>query len=379
MRGVRWMALVALALLGPSSIALAAAAGAVGTAPRRSGGTVGVAHRVLVSPSRCARNRAAGPITFVSPFAYDASAGIIDVVDAKALGYFADLCLDVHIVVPAPSLSPFEIVASGRGTITGEGSAADSLLARSGGADVVSVATFADTSDYALLTRPGIHRLSQLDGKLLGYHVMLPVVLSEMLQRAGARLSSIHQVNDTSYDPTLLFASRPGYSALQAYRSNEPLTLQAAGYQPGKQFQVWTPGQFKVKGTFNTQLVNGAFLRAHSGAVADFMRAELHALDWCLVQQDRCVALEHEAAQAAGFAEPLSHLAAEWRVEVGLMEHHHLKGEGIGVETIAEWRPEATALVRYGLLRKLPDLSRAENTTLVASLYRDGTLVWPGR
>ena len=332
----------------------------------------------IVSHQRCATNRAAGPMTFVSPFLYDASAGIIDVIDAKVLGYFSQMCIAVNIVVPSYSLSPYELVSAGKGTITGEGSAADSLMETANGANLVAIATMANASDYALLTRPSISRLPQLEGKLLAFHTVFPVVLSEMLKKAGANLSAIHEVNDTSYDPTVLFAKTPGFSALQAYQSNEPLTLAAAGYRPGKAFHLWTPGQFGVKGTFNVQVVNGTFLKKHRSTVADFLRAEFHALNFCLAHASTCVTMEQKVAQSAGFPGSLAHSLAEWKLEAALIRGHMLPGLGIGVETAAEWRPEAKALVTYGLISRAPVLSKVEDTSLAASLYHKTSLVWPG-
>jgi NitT/TauT family transport system substrate-binding protein len=332
----------------------------------------------LVSAKRCAENRSAGPMTFVSPFLYDASAGIIDVIDAKQLGYFAAMCITVNVIIPAPSLSPYELVAAGKGTVTGEGSAADDLLQTANGANLVAVATLGDTSDYALLTRPSITNLKMLDGRLLGYHTVLPVVLSEMLERAGASLSAINQTNDNSYDPTVLFNKNPGYAALQAYQSNEPLSLEAEGYALGTAFREWTPGQFGVQGTFNVQVVNGTFLRQHPGTVADFLRAELHALDWCISQERSCVMTEQRVASAAGYPGTLAHSLAEWRVEAALIRNHTLAGAGIGVETAAEWAPEARAVVSFGLLKQAPSLPALENTSLAAGLYHGTTLSWPG-
>lgn len=370
-RAPRLVAVAALVALAGIGSAAAASHG-----PRRA-----AAHRVgarLVSAKRCAVNKAAGPITFVSPFLYDASAGIIDVVDAISLGYFKALCLSVDVVVPSPQVSPYELVASGKGTVTGEGSAADAMIGTAGGANLVALATFADTSDYALLTRPNIRHLRQLDGKVVGYHTVLPVVLSEMLRAGGAKTSSIHFVDDTSYDPTVLFATRPGYAALQAYRSNEPLTLEAAGYHKGAAFREYTPAKFGVRGTFNVQMVNGTFLKHHPGPTADFLRAELHALQYCVGHARRCVTLEHQAATAAGYPGSFSHALAEWRFEARIVRTHHLRGKGIGVETKAEWSPEARALVSYHLLKARPRLGRIENTSIAAHLYRGTKLVWPG-
>src|SRR5579871_6182301 len=112
-------ALLAAGALAAPLLGLAAGANAAGAAS-------------TPAAAACAADRAAGTMTFVSPFGYDASAGIIDVFAARSLGYFAAECLSVQIIAAAPS--PPALVSSGRATVTGEGSAADALLAIGQGA-----------------------------------------------------------------------------------------------------------------------------------------------------------------------------------------------------------------------------------------------------
>ena len=76
--GVVWMALAAAAA---STTALASAGAATSRVAAKSPKTA------TISAAACARNKAAGPLTFVSPFGYDASAGILDVFSAQSLGY----------------------------------------------------------------------------------------------------------------------------------------------------------------------------------------------------------------------------------------------------------------------------------------------------
>jgi ABC-type nitrate/sulfonate/bicarbonate transport system substrate-binding protein len=233
------------------------------------------------------------------------------------------------------------------------------------------VATFGATPDYALLTRSGITNLRQLEGHTLGYHTQLPVVLTEMLAKAGVEISKVHEVNDTGYDPTLLI--KGPYSALQAYQSNEPLTLDADGY--AKDFTEWRPSQFGVSGTFNVQVVNTRFLAAHQLAVKDFLRAELHAFSYCVANANRCIAL---LAKAAGKTFDVAHELAEWKLESALAIDHTLPGRGVGVETTKEWTPEARAVLDYKLVRKPVELPSVENTAIAASLYSGTKLIWTG-
>lgn len=318
----------------------------------------------------CAANRAAGTITFVSPFQFDASAGILDVFAAQSLGYFADECLKVAFVTN--SYAAVQLVSAGTGTVTGEGSAADALLAIAHHSNIVGVATFGDTSDYAILTQPKVKTLKELEGKILGYHAPMPVVLTEMLQNAGVDISKVTEVNDTSYDPTLLIRGK--FQGLQAYQSNEPITLRA----DHDAFNEFLPSQFGVTATFNVQVFNRSFLEKHRSAAADFMRAELHAYDYCTVHVASCIAIEAAASKAAGIVYDTAHETAEWKFETALVAAHTLPGKGVGVESAAEWAPETNAIVKAGLATRSSIPADAEDTALVASLYRGTTLIWPG-
>lgn len=338
--------------------------GAASAAPSRHASGV----PQLLPRSQCKANEAAGTIRFASPFGYDASAGIIDVYAALKLGYFQDLCLKVQFLDTAPGES-YALVSAGTDQFTGEGSAADALEAESDGDNFVGIATFGDVSDYALLTRKSITNLKQLQGKVLAYHPpFLPVVLHEMLVKAGVDLAKVTMVSDTTYDPQLLIHG--SYDALQAYQSNEPITLRA-DHEP---FNMWTPAQFGVSGTFNVQVVNRRFLSAHPLAVADFLRADFRAFAYCSRHPSTCVGY---LAKAAPPPFDRAHALAEWRLESALAQHHRLPGKGLGVQTLAEWAPEARALLKYKLVSKPVDLAKDEDTKLAASLYHGATLIWP--
>ncbi|HMK96433.1 MAG TPA: ABC transporter substrate-binding protein [Acidimicrobiales bacterium] len=315
----------------------------------------------------CQANKSAGAVKFVSPFGYDASAGILDVYAALKLGYFRQLCLNVQFV-DAPPGEAYALVSTGTAQVTGEGSAADAMVEEANGANFIGISTFGDISDYALLTRKDITSLKQLEGKVLGYHTVLPVVIHEMLAKAGVDLSKVKLVNDTTYNPLLLVNGH--YDAIQAYQSNEPITLRAE-HEP---FNMWTPSQFGVQGTFNVQVVNRAFLAAHGQAVADFLRAELRAFYFCTTHGAQCVGY---LAKASPFAYDTAHAEQEWQIESKLAEDHHLPGQGIGVQSIAEWQPEAVAVLQYKLVDKPIDLAKAQDSTLASSLYHGTQLIWP--
>ncbi len=323
----------------------------------------------IVSAARCANNRAAGPITWASPFGFSSSASILDVFEAQALGYFRDLCLSVRFITS--TFTPDTLVSTGVAQFSGEGSAADTLAAVANGSRFVAISTAGNESLYALLTQPGITRLGQLKGKILAYHQVLPVALDEMLAAQRVPISSINLVNDNTYDPLLLTSGT--YNALQAFRSNEPLELRAKHLA----FREFTPGQFKIGGTMGVIVANADFLRRHRQVAADFLRADLKAFAYCAQHAVVCVAQQAATARAAGASYDVTLSLQRWRMESAIVGQSRLKGHGVGVETFAEWRPEAAALARFGVVAHVPTLARAEDTTLAASLYRGTSLIWP--
>ena len=131
-----------------------------------------------------------------------------------------------------------------------------------------------------------------------------------MLVKAGVNLSKVRWLVDPTYNPLLLVHG--SFSALQAYQSNEPITLRA----DHKPFTMWTPAQFGIPGTFNVQVVNRKFLASHPTASADFLRAEFLAFNYCVHNPVTCV---DYLAKAQGLpstlrtARPSGRSKAVWR------------------------------------------------------------------
>ena len=247
------------------------------------------------------------------------------------LGYFADLCLNVDFVYVPFTESAASLVSAGTAQITGEGSAADAIVQEAEGSNFVADLYLRGHVGLCPADRgQSITKLTQLEGKVLGYHPMFPVVLREMLVKAGVDLSKVHIVVDPSYNPLLLVHGT--FAAIQAYQSNEPITLRAA-HEP---FNMWTPAQFGIPGTFNVQVVNRKFLASHPTATADFLRAEFLGVQLLRPQPGACVDF---LAKAQGPTFDVAHGEAEWRVESTLALDHHLAGKGIGVQTAARMGP----------------------------------------
>ena len=336
----------------------------------RSGGVAEARPAKTVIPkAECHANRNAGPITYVSPFGFDASSGIIDVFAAAKLGYFRAVCETVQIVTNAQDSTA--LVSAGTATTTNVGSAADFLVAKASGDDITAVATYGDISDYCIVTRKTITSLKQLQGKTDGYHFVQEAPDLEMLAAAGVTITKVQMINTSNYDPNQVVEGK--IDALDCYQSNEPLTLRAEGAR----FNEFTPAKFGVKGTYNVEFFNTKFLKAHYGAAKDWMRADLHAYAYCLAHPAACITYEEDAAKAAGATYTVAHEKQVWALESRLSKDHTLPGKGIGVESIAEWRTEATEVRKFKLVSSVPSLRACETTKMVASLYHGKRLIWP--
>jgi NitT/TauT family transport system substrate-binding protein len=314
-------------------------------------------------------NEAAGPITYVSPFGYDASAGIIDVLAARKLGYFRQMCLNTAFIMNSEDSAA--LVSAGTATTTSTGSAADFLVAVADGSNIVGVATYGDVSDYCIITRKNITSLKGLEGHNLGFHFVQEAPDLEMLSAAGVDTQKIQMVDTPDYDPNQIIQGK--LDAVDCYQSNEPLTLKAEGAE----FNEFTPSEYGVSGTYNVQFFNAKFLKDHYAAATDWMRADLHAFAYCEVHQAQCVSIEQQYASDAGSDFVVSHEDEVWQLESALSENHTLPGEGIGVESFAEWQAEAHEVAKFHLVKTVPALPSCENVTMVASLYRGTSLIWP--
>lgn len=323
----------------------------------------------LLSSRACTANEAAGTITYVSPFGYDASAGIIDVLAARKLGYFNQMCLNTAFVMNSEDSAA--LVSSGTATTTSTGSAADFLVAVANGSNIVGVATYGDTSDYCIITRKTITSLAGLEGHTLGYHSVQEAPDLEMLSAAGVDVPKITMIDTPDYDPNQIIQGT--LDAVDCYQSNEPLTLKAEGAK----YNEFTPSEYGVSGTYNVQFFNANFLKEHYTAAEDWMRADLHAFAYCEAHQAECVSIEQEYADSAGSDFVVSHEQQVWQLESALSRNHTLPGEGIGVESYSEWQPESKEVSKFHLVKGVPSLRSCENVTMVASLYNGKTLIWP--
>lgn len=329
-----------------------------------SGGSAGV-----IDADRCAQNREAGTVTYLTGYQYQASTTILEAVAAESMGFFDDVCLDVQLQPGSGDTAQgAQLTAAGRAQLSGVGSAAEAMLAVAGGADVVGVATFGHVPIATLMTEPSVTDLTQLDGTTLGHKGSLPAPLRAMLVTAGVDLDSITQVK-VGYDPTVLV--RGQVQSLTGYKSNEPLTLAAMG----DQVTQWNPEDYGVVGSFGQLIANPAFAEAHPTAVQDFVRALLHAHEVCQTQLAQCV---QAAAEKSGSGFDVTHNEQVFTTESTLVAESTPAGQPIGFVDPAALTAEGQVLVGSGELESVPDPATVfDDSYLRAVVGDDGAVLWP--
>ncbi len=324
--------------------------------------------KTLVSSARCAANRAAGTITYLTGFGWQASVGILDPIAADALGYYNAMCLHVELKPGnGDPTSSGQLVAAGRATVTELGSPSDAITAAAGGIPIDAVATYGNTTASTLLTMPSVTNLRQLDGKTIGYKGAMPPIITAMLEKAGVNLRSVKEVS-VGYDPTIL--PRGQVQALTAYKSNEPIQLKDDGYK----FREWDPSSFGLNGAFNVFDANRTWANAHPGAMEDFLRATFEAYHYCLSHVSTCV--QEAARYQAGY--PVHQNIQRWQLETGEVDGTLLPGHGVGYEDQAQWEPEYKILLADHLIKHPVSLATIINPAYIAAIYHGPSLIWPG-
>lgn len=324
--------------------------------------------KVLVSSSRCAANRAAGTITYLTGFGWQASVGILDPITAQAQGYYSAMCLRVQLRPGnGDPTSSGQLVAVGRATVTELGSPSDAITASAGGIPIDAVATYGNTTASTLLTMPSVTNLRQLDGKTIGYKGAMPPIITAMLEKAGVNVRSLKEV-EVGYDPTIL--PRGQVQGLTAYKSNEPIELKDDGYK----IHEWDPGTFGLNGAFNVFDANRAWATAHPGAMEDFLRATFEAYGYCLAHTSTCV--KDAAHYQTGYL--VQQNIQRWHVESGEVNSTLLPGHGVGYEDQVQWEPEYKLLLADHLIRHPVPLSQIINPTYINAIYHGRALIWPG-
>jgi putative hydroxymethylpyrimidine transport system substrate-binding protein len=360
-----------VAAIGAAAACLAVAA--CGAAP--GGPAAGGPPGRDISAARCAGNRAAGTITYLSGYQWQASASILEYAAASKLGYFSELCLNVVLQPGTGDTSQnAKLLASGRATISPVAEQ-DLIQARASGIDIQGVAAYSDAGLEVLMTNPDISRLSQLDGKLAGDKGNFPATVEAMMIKAGVRWPTVRVVKE-GYDPTVLPRRAGGLAALTGFVSNEPNQLRAAGYR----VTVWQPVKYGIPSSLGAMAVNPAFAAAHPTAVQDLLRAAIHAYDHCSATPAAAAQCVSYAAALAGPTYDVKHNEAIWTTETQVIRANPTPGQPLGGIDQANVGKIVALLHRYAGLPASVTPARAAGwftNSYIMAIYEGGKLSWP--
>ena len=334
------------------------------------------ASAATISAARCAENRAAGKITYISGYYFQSSASILEYVAASKLGYFSDECLNVALVPGnGDTAQESKLLASGQADV-GALAEQDLIQARANGIDVDGISSYSNAGLDVLMTNPDITKLTQLDGKIVGDKGYFPAAVEAMLIKAGVSFSSLHVVKE-GYDPTVLPRHAGGLEALTGFVSNEPNQLKAAGYQ----VTVWQPVKYGIPSSLGAMAVNPAFATAHPTAVQDILRAALHAYAYCsssAAHVSQCVGYAAAASGGATYDTKLN--TAIWNTETSVVAANPTPGQPLGGIDLANVGAITDMLHQFKIVPASVTLATAESwfgDSYIKAIYHGDTLSWP--
>jgi putative hydroxymethylpyrimidine transport system substrate-binding protein len=350
-------------------------AGVAGCDSGSSGGSSSGSKGSAISAKRCAENKAAGKITYLSGYQFQSSVSILEYVAASKLGYFNDLCLNVALRPgPGDTAQNTKLLASGQATVSAVAEQ-DIIQAQANGIDIKGISSYSNAGLDILMTNKDITKLTQLDGKVVGHKGYVPAAVEAMAVKAGVTWDSLKLVKE-GYDPSVLPRRQGGLEALTGFVSNEPNQLKAAG----KEVTVWKPVDYGIPSSIGAMAVNPAFATAHPHAVEDILRAALHAYAYCSSSgkhTDECVGY---AARMSGPTYDRTLNESIWKTETQVVKDNPTPGQPLGGVDPGNVVKLVDMLHQFKIVPAGVTADRAKgwfDTSFVSDIYAGGKLVWP--
>jgi NitT/TauT family transport system substrate-binding protein len=331
-----------------------------------------------IPAARCEANKAAGKITYLSGFDFAASASIVEVLVAKAKGYFDDLCLDVELS-PSFSTTNYPLVASNAAQFSSGGSFSEVLnYGAKNEADFRVLAVEGKTGIDTLIIKDGkAPTIDDLKGTTIGIKGALPSGVKAMLLAHGLVEGKDFQTALLDgFDPVAQMAI-PGIVGLPGFKSNEPGQLERAGVK----FHTFDPAAEGIPGSFGILYTNAKFLEEHPTAAVDFMRAAMKGLADAIADPDAAAKIAVD--QINGHGNP-NYLSPEgetfrWNTESKLVTDSTPKGQPVGAVDLPLLQKEVDAYAKVGLFgATVPSVEPVADPSVLQQVYApDGTVIWP--
>ena len=328
-----------------------------------------------ISAKRCAENKAAGKITYLSGYQFQSSVSILEYIAAAKLGYFKDLCLTVDLKPGSGDTAQnTKLLAGGQATVSAI-SEQDLIQAQANGIDIKGISSYSNAGLDILMTNKDITDLTQLDGKVVGHKGYVPAAVEAMLVKAGVKWDSLKLVKE-GYDPSVLPRKQGGLEALTGFISNEPNQLKAAG----KDVTVWKPVDYKIPSSIGAMAVNPAFAKAHPHAVEDVLRAALHAYAYCSASEAHISECVGYAAKLSGPTYDKKLNATIWKTETQVVKENPTPGQPLGGIDTDNVTQLVAMLHQFKIVPSSVTATKAAgwfDTSFVKDIYGGDKLVWP--
>jgi len=371
------LATLALGACGSSDGGTTASSGSPTTGSPTTAPSVGDVTAAGIPPARCAANKAAGRITYLSGFDFSASASIVEVIVAQQKGYFEKMCLDVDLKASF-STANYPLVAANEAQFASAGSYAEIAdYDQANDAGLVVVAIDGKTAIDSLIVKEGEGTaLTDLKGKTIGVKGKLPPSIKAMLAKAGmVEGTDYTTVGIEGFDP-LVHIELPGLAGFPGYKSNEPGTLERAGIS----FTLFDPSKDGIPGSFGVIYTNAGFLTEHPTAAQDFVRASMRGMEDALADPKAAAQAAVDLINANGNKSFLSPEGEQfrWTTESGLVTQFTPKGQPVGLVDPPDLQSQIDAYDAVGIFTEKPTIEGTYDSSLIAGVYGpDGKVVWP--
>jgi NitT/TauT family transport system substrate-binding protein len=332
----------------------------------------------LISEERCAANRAAGTITYLTGFDFAAAASIVEVVVAEHEGYFDQMCLDVELK-PSFSTANYPLVSANQAQFSSAGNFTEvAQYAQQNAADLVVLSVDGRTAIDVLIAKPDdVTDYEDLRGETIGVKGKLPSSIKALLAKHGlVEGSDYDTVLIEGFDPKV-HLDLPGIVAFPGWKSNEPGQLERAGAS----FNTFDPTEEGIPGSFGLIYTNRQFLDEHRSAAEDFMRAAMKGLEFAMADPAAAAAICVEAINANGNKNFLSPEGEtyRWETEAALIAELTPDGVPYGLPDVAALAAEVAAYDEVGAFGDAgspPTDGRVDASVLEAIYADDGTVIW---
>ena len=342
----------------------------------KAGALIGSVKESGISADRCAANKAAGKITYLSSFDFAAAASIVEVVVAKQKGYFEKMCLDVDLK-SSFSTANYPLVAANTAQFSSAGSYVEQLNFSADGAELVTVVMDGKTGIDALVVRAEgtVKTPADLKGKKIAVKGALPPAEVAMLNKYKLKKGTDYEeVTVQGFDPKQHWALP--IDALPVYKSNEPGQLDAAGIK----YTMFDPAKEGIPGSFGLIYTSKGFHDNHPTAVQDFVRASMKGMQDALANQAEAVDICFKKITEGGnknYLQPTGE-AYRWAVESKLVTDATPKGEGVGIVHRGDLDKQVEAYIKAGVLSAKTKVDGSYDDTVAKSIYdSSGKVIWP--